>query len=417
MRIAFVTQWFPPEPGTVVASAIADGLAVRGHVVDVVTGFPNYPTGELQPGYPLQRYRRDERSERVTIHRAPLYPSHNTRAVKRMANYASFSASATWLTRSRLSRPDVWLTYSSPATAAVPALVAPPRLRAPSCLLIQDLWPDSVTESGFIAGRVGRSIERSLSSFCSWSYRRSTAVGVISPGMREILMQRGVDGGKIHLTPNWVDDSHLLPELVASDDLRGSLNLPLGRLFMYAGNMGELQGLEPLVRAFGSTPENHLVLVGGGVAKPQLEQLVRSSAFENVTFVDSQPTDRIAQFIAASDVQIVSLKDSHLLRATMPSKVQSSMAAGRPILAHAAGDVALVVTESGAGLSTAPGDIGSAVDTIRTLARLSDDALRAMGARSRDCFLRHFSPEAGLDRMEAMLFTTAQARTMREVAV
>ena len=131
MRIAFVTQWFPPEPGTVVASAIADGLAVRGHVVDVVTGFPNYPTGELQPGYPLQRYRRDERSERVTIHRAPLYPSHNTRAVKRMANYASFSASATWLTRSRLSRPDVWLTYSSPATAAVPALVAPPPAPCP----------------------------------------------------------------------------------------------------------------------------------------------------------------------------------------------------------------------------------------------------------------------------------------------
>lgn len=77
MRVAFVTQWFPPEPGTLVAAAIAEGLAARGHDVHVLTGFPNYPNGRLHAGYRLRPYRRDRYSTRITIHRAPLYPSHN----------------------------------------------------------------------------------------------------------------------------------------------------------------------------------------------------------------------------------------------------------------------------------------------------------------------------------------------------
>ncbi len=410
MRIGFVTQWFPPEPGILVASAIADGLAERGHCVDVLTGFPNYPTGKFHADYPVKRYRRDQRSERVTIHRAPLYPSHDANAVKRMANYLSYSLSAAWVARNRLQRPDVWLTYSSPATAALPALTVPRRLRAPSYLLIQDLWPDSVTDSGFIAGPVGRGIERSLDAYCDWCYRRSAGIGVISPSMRQILIERGVDPASIHLTPNWVEDGHLLPDRGASEEDRRLLGLPSGRLFMYAGNMGELQGLEPLVEAFGRCPDVDLALVGDGVTRASLQAFALRMNMRNVHFVDSQPTDRIGQFIAASDVQIVSLKDTPLLRATMPSKVQTSMAAGRPILAHAAGDVAEVVTRSGAGLSTRPGDVAAAADTIRALSGVTSDRLLAMGHSARVHYEQNFSPAAGLDRMEAMLATGIYTR-------
>src|SRR5664279_610608 len=122
MRIAFVTQWFPPEPGNGIAAGIADGLGQRGHDVDVLTGFPNYPTGKIYPGYKMQYYRRDQRSGRVAVHRAPLFPSHNRNGVKRAANYLSFGLSANWMARSRLKVPDAWLVYSSPATAAIPAI-------------------------------------------------------------------------------------------------------------------------------------------------------------------------------------------------------------------------------------------------------------------------------------------------------
>jgi glycosyltransferase involved in cell wall biosynthesis len=403
MRITFVTQWFPPEPGTLVAAAIADGLAERGHEVHVLTGFPNYPTGRLQAGYPLRPYRRESRSERVIVHRAPLFPSHNASAIKRMANYLTFAIGASWVARTKMPKPDVWLTYSSPATAALPALTVPKRLRTSSYLLLQDLWPDSVTESGFVSGLLGRGINAALHRFCDWAYRRSAGIGVISPSMAGILVERGVEQGKIHFLPNWVEDKHLWPNEIPTDESRRSLGLPEGRLFMYAGNLGELQGLEPLVEAFGQCPEVSLVLVGGGVACASLQHLVTLRRALNVHFVPSQPTERIGRFIAAADVQIVSLRDTRLLRATMPSKLQSSMAASRPVLACAAGDVADLITASRSGIAVRPGDVPAAVEAIRRLNAMPAEELIEMGRRGRVHYEMNFAPDVGLDRLESWL--------------
>lgn len=405
MRIGFVTQWFPPEPGTLVAAAIADGLAGRGHQVDVLTGFPNYPTGTLQEGYPLQRYRRDDRSAGVTVHRAPLYPSHDSSSLRRTANYLSFAVAASWVARRHLPRPDAWLVYSSPATAALPALAAAAGAETPVHLLIEDLWPDSVTQSGLVDGVANRVAGAGLHRFCRWTYRRAAGIGVISPSMKAVLVSRGVDEGKIHYTPNWVDPGAPGTVAVPVAEERRSLGLPAGRLFMYAGNMGELQGLEPLVRSFAQVPSAHLVLVGAGVARDHLEDVVRRGRISNVSFLGPQPTDQIGRHIAASDVQVVSLRDTALLRATMPSKVQSSLAAGKPVLVHAAGDVARVVSENGLGVACRPGDDEGTASAIASLASLPADELAAMGRRSRAFYEEEFSAGAGLDRLERLLLT------------
>lgn len=403
MRIAFVTQWFPPEPGTFVAAAIADGLAERGHEVHVLTGFPNYPTGKLHAGYPLKPYRREIRSDNVTVHRAPLFPSHDASAIKRTANYLSFGVSASWIARTKMPRPDVWLTNSSPATAALPALTVPRRLRAPSYLLVQDLWPESVTESGFVVGKLGRAIDAPLHRFCDWTYRRSTGIGVISPSMAGLLGERGVEPDKLRLLPNWVEDTHLWPNEIPTDALRRSLGLPDGRLFMYAGNMGELQGLESLIEAFAQCPEVNLVLIGGGVARTSLQDLVTSRGLLNVYFLASQPSERIGRFIAAADIQIVSLRDTRLLRATMPSKLQTCMAASRPVLAHAAGDAADLITGSQSGIAVQPGDVSAAVKAIRHLSDMPTDKLLEMGRLGRVHYELNFAPNVGLDRLESWL--------------
>ena len=402
MRIAYVTQWFPPEPDFIQA-AIVDGLAERGHEVHVLTGFPNYPTGKLQAEYPLKPYRREIRSDNVTVHRAPLFPSHDTSAIRRMANYLSFGISASWIARTKMPKPDVWLTYSSPATAALPALTVPKRLRAPSYLLLEDLWPDSVTESGFVTGKLGAGIDAALHRYCDWTYRRSTGIGIISPSMAGLLAERGVGKEKIRLIPNWVEDGHLLPDKAPTDALRRSLGLPEGPLFMYAGNIGVLQGLESLIEAFAKCPKSNLVLVGEGVALPSLQRLVATGSVLNVHFMPSQPVERIGEFIAAADVQIVSLRDTPLLRATMPSKVQSCMAASRPVLAYAAGDVADLITSSESGLAVQPGNIATAIEAIRRFSEMSADELLEMGRRARIHYETNFAPNVGLDRLESWL--------------
>lgn len=422
MRIGFVTQWYPPEPGTLVATAIAEGLASRGHEVHVLTGFPNYPTGELHEDYPLRPYRRDRVGE-VTVHRAPLYPSHDRSAAGRMLNYLSFAFSAAAVGSAMIPRPDVWLIYSSPATAALPALLSRWGRSVPMFLIIQDLWPDSVTQSGFIDGPVVRGIERVLDRFCRWTYRRAFGIGVISPSMRHTLVARGVPDQKIFETPNWVtthaqDPSQESPsregdeaaEHSDAEASREALGLPQGRLFMYAGNVGEMQGLEPLISAFATLPDAHLVVLGDGVARERLESIVDRTDASNIRFLGHLPSDQVGAYIHASDVQIVSLKDTPLLRATMPSKTQSSLAHGKPLLAHAAGDVATLVRDNRVGVVAPPGDLEGTAAAIGSLVSATDVELAAMGLAAQALFLDQFSPRVGLDRLEMMLQTTARHR-------
>jgi glycosyltransferase involved in cell wall biosynthesis len=210
---------------------------------------------------------------------------------------------------------------------------------------------------------------------------------------------------KIHDTPNWIDDGHLQPDAVPSAALRESLGLPSGRLFMFAGNLGELQGLGPLVEAFARCPTAQLVFVGDGVAKPELQRISGELRLRNVHFVPPQDTSHIGRYIAASDIQIVSLKDTPLLRATMPSKVQASLAAARPVLAHAPGDVAELARSSGAGLSAPPGDVEATAAAIRQFCAADPGELRDRGRAARRCYDERFSPTAGAARLEDMLAT------------
>jgi colanic acid biosynthesis glycosyl transferase WcaI len=408
MRIGFVTQWFPPEPGTAVASAIARGLAGRGHQVDVLTGFPNYPTGVLHPDYPLRPYRRDDLGDGIVVHRAPLFPSHDAHAMRRMANYASFATAATAVGRLRVPKPDAWLVYSSPATAALPALLGRGGRATPTFLIVQDLWPDSVTDSGMLGGRSREFVDTVLGRFCDWTYRRSTGIGVISPGMRGVLASRGVPQHRIFDTPNWIDPAPPSPE--TPEAARRRLGLAEGRIFLYAGNLGEMQDLGPLVGAFEQVPDAHLVLLGDGVARPRLVELVSTLGLSNVTFVGSVPSEAVAGYVTASDVQVVSLQDTPLLRVTMPSKVQASLASGKPILAHVAGDVAELVDRHHAGLTARPGDLAGTVAAIRSLTSSSEPELARMGAAGRRLYDEQFSAEVALDRLEAMLHSHLSPR-------
>ncbi len=432
MRIRLVTQWFPPEPAGVPAD-IARGLAARGHAVDVLTGFPNYPNGELAEGYPLRPYRRDvDRSEagNIVVHRTPLYPSHDTRAASRMANYTSFAAASATLSVCALPRPDVWLTYSSPVTATLPALAALGAERVRSRLvprrnlaespaagarrgaggrrqahaqIIQDLWPDSVLESGFVGHQAAaRAMETMLTAFCSHAYRHTDAIGVISPGMRRVLVERGVPDAAIVDTPNFVRaDALPRPARNEAAQRREELGLPLeGRLFVYAGNLGELQALPALVEGFEQVPGASLALIGPGVMRDRLAQ--RIGASDRIRLLPAQPPERIGEFLACADALVVSLSDVPLLRVTMPSKVAACLGAGRPVLAHAQGDAAVVVTGAG-GVAATPGDTSSLVSALREMVSWTDDEFERRGALARRWYESHADAESCRDALERLV--------------
>lgn len=398
MRLGVISQWYDPEGGSAaVAGAICRSLAAQGHELHVLTGFPNYPTGRVYPGYRIRPYQYERRAG-VHVHRVPLLPSHDRSALRRAATYLSFggSAAARWRI---LRSADAWLVYSTPATAALPALVARARYRRPYVLLVQDLWPDTVVDSGFLGPGWLRNVAvRGIHGFCDASYRRAAAVVVTSPGMAELLRGRGVPGDKLSVVPNWVDETVFRPvprdpELAKRLGLAGFL---AGFVVMYAGSLGELQGLETAVEAarlLADLPDLRLVLAGSGVTEPRLRALARGMS--NVVFLGQQPPERMPDLLALGDVQLVSLRDLPLCHVTLPSKLQATLAAGRPVVGAVPGDAARLIERSGAGQAVPPGDPVALADAIRSLHALPPDAREKLGQAGRQYYLDHLSAGVG----------------------
>lgn len=412
MKVTFVCQWFPPEPA-LMPLWLARALQRRVENVRVLTGIPNYPTGSVAEGYKAYRAGR-ETIEGLPVRRTPLYASHDSSAFGRLLNYTSWAVSATAMGQRDLKPSDVVLVYSSPATAALPALWARRRHGVPFVLLIQDLWPDTVLSTGFVESRLGaRLVQTLVGRFVSRTYAAAAHIAVTSPGMISLLVERGVPRSKISLVYNWADGS-FAPQPV-NTHLRERLPVGDGLLLMFAGNHGAAQALDVPIRAMGrleSGVDAHLVLVGDGVEKPRLRALAERVAPGRVHFLDPVPVAEMPTMMAGADVHLVSLRDEPLFRHTMPSKVQTILASGLPLLAVAPGDAGAVAVEARAGWSVPAGDEEALARAVAEAARTTTAERAQLGANGLAWYRTTMHEQVNGDRLVRVL---ADAVAGREV--
>lgn len=402
-----VTQWYDPEGGSAMTfGVIARALHALGHEVDVLTGFPNYPSGRLADGYRLRPYQREVR-EGVTVHRAPLYVSHDANAVRRAGNYLSFGASAAGLAMKALGRSDAVLVVPSPPFTAGAGLVLKHLRGIPFGLQIQDLWPQSVTASGMIDKGTAAHAERALHALMDRLYRAADFIAVTSPGMADVIAARGVPRHKLSFVSNWANESAFHPVGHPAE-----LGLPPRRPFtvMYAGAMGEVQGLDVVLGAaelLRSRADIGFLLVGGGVAKAELAREAGRRGLDNVTFAGPQPAQRMADVLGSAQVQLISLADLPVFATTLPSKLPATLAAGRPIIGAVGGDAHRLIETSGAGWAVPPGDARALADAVLAAAELPDAQLRGKGLAGRRYYLAHLSQAVGAARLVELLQAAA----------
>src|ERR1700761_8313366 len=183
MRILYLTQWFEPEPHNIKGLKFVRALKAAGHEVTVVTGFPNYPSGRVYPGYRVKLIQR-ERIEGVDVVRLALYPNHDTSSLRRSLNYLSFFLSALAYLLVRRQPFDRCYVYHPPITVGLAAAVAGLVRPLPFIIDIQDLWPDTLAATG-MAG--GRRLTRPVGWLCKFVYARAQAIVAQSEGIRTTL--------------------------------------------------------------------------------------------------------------------------------------------------------------------------------------------------------------------------------------
>ena len=400
LKVGFVKQEFVPEQA-VVSRQILESLTSLGATVRVVTGTATTVRGTRALGAPILRPTR-EYWNGVEILRLPFWPSRDDSSVRRIATYASFSASSTAMGAWALHGLDVALVYGSPITAVAAPMAWTRVLDLPYVLHVQDLWPDSVFATGFLTSRGSSLAEVAMMQFVNSAYRRASAVVAISPGMRRVLMDRGVPSGKVHSVFNWTDEEIFQPMAPIDHN---------GKVVMYAGSLGLAQDLDTVLTALTHlrTPDVRLALVGTGPAEQLLRDKVARGQLANVDFLGRMTPSQARAEMRRADIHLVTLADEPLFRITIPSKVQSLLASGVPIIVSAPGEAGELVEESGAGVRAAPGDPLALASAIDSMLGKESEELTAMGEAGVDFYRAHCSAASGSAALAEILLRSARS--------
>lgn len=384
------------------ALIFAKGLKQRGHSVQVLTGFPNYPMGKIFKGYKLKFYQKDV-IEDILIHRVLLYPSHDLGSIRRSLNYSSFAIFAAligpWVVRGKI---DVIYVYHPPATVMFPALILHKIKKAGILLDVNDLWPDTITSTGMINKKLPLKL---ITYWMNYSYRKANKINVLSTGIKNLLEQRGVAKGKIVSIPVWCNESLINYEL--DTDFLKTYNLHNCFIAIYAGAMGRAQNLSTFIMAAkrlqSIIPTFKMIFIGHGVCLEELKDMVLKNDIVNIIFVPVKPPEELTAILNLADVLLIHLKKDPLFAVTIPSKIAYYFAIGKPIVAGLEGDAADIIIKSGGGIVCTPQDVNEIADGIEQIYKMDVAQRNSIADRGKKYYRDNFSMEEGITNFEEIM--------------
>jgi len=392
MRILFITPYFPPEIGAPQTRIYEQAVRLRneGHMVAVLTTFPNYPTGIVPKEWKHLMFWAGS-DQGVRVHRFWTYAAPNSGFFRRILSQLSFALLA-GIAAFRLPSADVIIVESPPLFNGIAANLASWVKQAPYVFHISDLWPETAIQLGVLKNPILIWLSKRLELL---SYRRAAMVVAVTEGIRRSISEI-VGPEKVVMLPNAVDTDFFQPH-VDGLELRKTLGICEKKfLVLYAGTLGLGQQLDVTLEAAALFQNEgndvHFVLAGDGAEKKALQRKAIEMKLSNVSFVAPYPKTCMPQLLKAADCVLVSLRDAPIFHAALPTKLFEAMACARPVVLAAAGEAEALVRESAAGCCARPGNAKSIHDAIRKV-QLHPAEAEQMGRRARQYMLLNFSRE------------------------
>lgn len=395
MKILIVSQYFWPEEFRI--NDLAIDLKKRGHEVTVLTGNPNYPSGNFYKGYGFRFKVEDYRG--IKIYRVPIISRGNASGIRLALNYLSFAFNGSIFAMFLRQKFEVSLVFAiSPITAVYPALVHKFLFKSKVNLWVQDLWPESVSAAG--------KMNSSFATICfkkmvKQIYKSSDKVLVQSEAFIPSVTDKGVSKKQLRYVPNWAEDLFSSPSNISK--LKYKSIIPSGFKVMFAGNIGETQDFDSIIKAAQITKDIKdikWIIVGDGRKNPWVKaEIMRLDLQDTVFLLGRYPVEEMPSFFVHADIMLLSLKDEAIFSMTIPSKVQSYLAFGKPIAGMLNGIGAEVINKADCGYIANAGDYMMLANNIIKAYNQQPDILFKKGQNGNDYYNKNFSKEVIIDNL------------------
>lgn len=404
MKILVVSQYFWPENFRI--NDLCSALVEKGHEVTVLTAQPNYPEGAIFKEFKNQPTKFDA-FEGCEIVRVPIIARGKNNSLKLALNYLSYALSASifGLFKLRNKQFDViFVCQLSPVTVALPAILYKKIYKKKIVMWVLDLWPDSLvsvnaTKSSKVIKLVGKLV--------NYIYKNSDLILGQSRLFIDKIANCCDDKAKIHYFPSWSEslfsnDQDSIKKVDDIESAKGSFKI------LFAGNIGEAQDFSSTVKAFESLKAQHvdakLFVVGSGRSEAWLtEEIKKLKLDKHIYLLGRHPLEEMPNYYHSVDALLVTLKKDPAFAMTIPGKVQSYMASGKPILGMLDGEGNKVINESMGGIACGSGESETLAKNIMTLMSLSKQELDMMAERSSKYADNNFNRETLVTKLESWL--------------
>lgn len=353
-KILIVTECFYPEEFKI--NDVALVWKEKGYDVDILTLAPTFPLGKIYPGYSNKIFSKNKWNG-INVYRVHATLGYKENRFKKILKYLNFMFLGSIVALFIGKKYDYVLGFNMSAlTAMIPAILIRKLYKKPVTFWTLDIWPDGVYAYGF---KKTKFLSNILDKFVRFMFHNIDNIALSSKGFEAKLKPYSNGNLNFNYLPQWTDDLNMkLKPVSLSNDNRVQ--------FTFAGNVGRLQNLENIIRAFCLLSSDYqkntqLNIIGDGTNLNNLKLLAKKNS--NVVFHGKKPRSDMASYYKASNFLIISLVDKPMSSVTVPAKTQTYIKAKKPILAIIKGDTARIVQENNLGLCAHP----SKIDAIVTL--------------------------------------------------
>lgn len=353
MKLLVICQYYDPEPVRI--TDICSELVKQGHEVDVVTGIPNYPMGQIYKGYRHGK-RRDEVINGVNVHRC-FTIGRRTGIIYRFLNYYSYAFSSTrYVSKLKKDYDAVFVNQLSPVMMACAGVKYKKKYNKKLVYYCLDLWPESLVAGGI---RRGSFVYKIFNKISQSLYGKADKILVTSKNFIPYFKEQfAIEEEKLEYLPQYAEDI-FKPQMCEE---KKTIDIT------FAGNIGSAQSVETIIKAAAELSDIKNLrfnIVGDGSSLEDCKKLSDTLQLKNVIFYGRKPLEEMPQFYKEADAMLVTLSDDELISRTLPGKVQTYMAAGKPIIGAINGEAAEIINESGCGLCSEAQNYIALAENIR----------------------------------------------------